>query len=150
VIDAGLPSLYLIGSLCILISAYIQQRRRKGSNYERLLNNQSNSSYGSIAQTVVIDEDESSVDDSNSISDVTLVPDECDKNVIFDYTRLLVSLISLGLFCALAIVRWKNYSDEKHGYYWVITPVVEAAIWIYAIVLAVINVASRQRSVLHI
>ncbi|CAG8557324.1 8544_t:CDS:10, partial [Ambispora gerdemannii] len=141
VIDAGIPLLYSIGSLCILISTRIRQKRK---NYERLLDDRLNQNYGSIEQTVVLSDDES---DADNVPDIILVPN---GNKIFDYTRLLVNLTLWGLFGLLALVRRKNHDEEKHGDYWLITPVIEAAVWMYATVLALINLTSRQRNILHI
>ncbi|CAG8601812.1 1891_t:CDS:2, partial [Diversispora eburnea] len=70
--------------------------------------------------------------------------------MIYDYGRLFFSLAILGIFNYLSMIRWKNYDDEKHGYYWVITPVIETAIWMYATILSIINLASQQRGVFHI
>ncbi|CAG8457297.1 10170_t:CDS:10, partial [Acaulospora morrowiae] len=150
VIGAGIPSLYLVGSLAFLISAYVRLRRQKGLNYERLLNNRSNSNYGSIEQDAAMSDDDSTTGDADNVSDETLVSDLCNRNSVFDYTRLFISLVILGLFCFLVSIRWKDYSKEKHEYYWVITPVIEVAIWMYAIFLSIVNVKSKQRSVLHI
>ncbi|CAG8497624.1 4034_t:CDS:10 [Ambispora leptoticha] len=138
VINAGIPLLYSIGSLCIIIFVYIRQKRQKGLNYERLLNDQLSSNYGSIEQTVLTSDDEDN-------TDAILV-----RNKIFDYARLLIALILWGLFSALAFVRLRNNDEKKHGDYWVVAPTTEAAVWMYATVLALINITSQQRGILHV
>ncbi|CAG8612654.1 13568_t:CDS:10, partial [Racocetra persica] len=130
VVDAGVLSLYSTASLCIFITAYLKLRRHKGPEYERLYNSQFNSNYGSIERSELINDNEidSDVSDDNSdYSDETLVGNQTSKNMLFD-----------------------DYHENQHGNYWLATPILETIIWAYATILAVFNIVSQQRSVLHI
>ncbi|KAF0506686.1 P-loop containing nucleoside triphosphate hydrolase protein [Gigaspora margarita] len=154
VIDAGILLLYSTASLCTLISAYLQLRRHKGPDYERLLNSQCNSNYGTIEQSGLIEDNETDLDvsdDNSDYSDETLVSNqEIPKNMIFDGTRLAISIIICLIFSLLAIIRWQDHNGNQHGNYWIVTPILEAIVWGYAITLASFNIVSQQRSILHI
>ncbi|CAG8502741.1 9329_t:CDS:10 [Gigaspora rosea] len=133
VIDSGILLLYSTASLCILITAYLQLRRHKGPDYERLLNNQCNSNYGTIEQSGLIEDNETDLDvsdDNSDYSDETLVSNqEIPKNMIFDGTRLAISIMICLIFSLLAIIRWQDHNENQHGNYWIVTPILEAIVW---------------------
>lgn len=120
-IEMGISLLYSIGSMYILVTAFLRQKKQ---NYQRLLDGQSNrSDYGAIEQTFGSDEDED--------EDATLVPDDgIARNKIYDYSRLFFSLTIWGLFCFLTSIIWKNYEGDRHGYYLIISHVIKNLIWV--------------------
>ncbi|CAI2164969.1 18561_t:CDS:10 [Funneliformis geosporum] len=139
VIDAGIPLMYIIGSKCILILAYVKYKRQKSSLYEPLISGQTNSSYGSIGS---IDSEETNiVNDADSES--TLLTNEYPKNKIFDWNRLLFGVSMFTLFCFIGISRWREYDEDKRGIYWITSPIIEGLVWMYASLLAYINLTSQ-------
>ncbi|CAG8509015.1 21771_t:CDS:10 [Cetraspora pellucida] len=138
VVDAGVLSLYSIASLCIFITSYLQLRRHKGPDYERLFNSQFNSNYGSIERSGLINNNETEYDvsdDNSDYSNETLVSNQTSKHMFFDGTRLVISIVICLLFAFLAIIRRKDYHENQYENYWLVAPILEAIIW---------------RSVLHI
>ncbi|CAG8790638.1 34830_t:CDS:2, partial [Racocetra persica] len=114
---------------------------------------QFNSNYGSIERSGLINDNETDLDvfdDNSDYSDENLVNNQTSKNILFDGTRLVISTMICLLFSFLAIIRWKDYHANQHGNYWVVTPILEAIIWVDATILALFNIVSQQRSVLHI
>ncbi|CAG8465353.1 5760_t:CDS:10, partial [Scutellospora calospora] len=132
VIDAGILLLYSTISLCIFINAYLKLRRHKGQDYRPLLNSQSDSNYGSIERSGLIDYNETDLDvsdDNSDYSDETIVNDRTLKTRIFDSTRLIISIVICLLFSFLVVARCQGYHENKHGSYWLVTPILEVIVW---------------------
>src|SRR4051812_16115228 len=89
VVNAGIPLVYTIGSICVLIKSYIKYKRKKHPFYEPLISGQINSHYGTI------DSEESNIEsdaeeDTDDKSKSTLSTNEYPRNKFFDLSRLFL------------------------------------------------------------
>ena len=117
-IDAGIPLIYVIGSACILIAAYVKYRFQKTSFYEPLISGQINSSYGTIG----------SEDDDDSES--TPITDDHRKNNFFDWSRLFFGVVMCVLVCLVAIIRWCEFDENKRETCRIVSPIIETLVWV--------------------
>ncbi|CAG8562619.1 uncharacterized protein OCT59_007764 [Rhizophagus irregularis] len=144
-INVGIPLVYTIGSVCVLLTTYIKYKRKKSLFYEPLISGQISSSYGAISSV------DSNIDDVEEIDDnpefITLNEQ---RNKIFDFGRLFFGAVMFALFCSVGIMRWSEYNENKCEFYWIIFSIVEELIWIYATLLAFINLTSQQRNIFHL
>src|SRR6266542_4115052 len=122
VIDAGIPLIYVIGSICVLIVAYIKYKRRKFSLYEPLISGQITSSYGAI------NSEESNIENDDD-SKSTPLTDEYQRNNFFDWGRLFFGVVMFVLFCLVGIVRWCDYIENKREIYRITSPIIEVLVW---------------------
>lgn len=125
-INVGIPLVYTISSICVLLTTYIKYKRKKNLFYKPLISGQISSSYGAIGSVDSnIDDVEEETDDNPEF--ITL---NDQRNKIFDLGRLFFGAAMFALFCSAGIMRWSEYNENKSEVYWIIFSIIEELIWV--------------------
>lgn len=99
VIDGAFPLMVLFWSLIIITKATIKYYKSQSSGYTPLLKTTANHSYGSTIPTATA----GTVSTNDDASDSTITIDveiKSSRWTIFNWSRLILSLVQLGLFAS--------------------------------------------------
>ena len=131
VINAGIPLVYTIGSICVILTTYVKCKRKKHPLYEPLIPGQTNTSYGAInSEESNIENGEEEEEDTVDKSEPTLSTNGHPRNKIFDLSRLFFGMMMFLLFCFVGFARWYRSDQNKHEIYWITSPIVEELVWV--------------------